>query len=240
MRNVYVVGTTRSCTGVTTNCLSSHPHVAGFFQHTQSYRRCRDVIESKYKEFPAGSRYAAFQIPGYTSNILKAWEVYKESPDGENFCVFMVRNPIDSAISVLQKNGGQWAMRNLADVKDADILKLTKQDDVFNAVMAIRAAELWAKEIMLLKSMVQKGVKVLPVSHELLIRRPKSQLMRVCEFLGLDWDLKMLCFPFDTGRITHCHLDHLTKNHVEMIITSTKTAREFLGTQEWGEEYILV
>jgi hypothetical protein len=142
--------------------------------------------------------------------------------------VFMVRDVRDTIASMraLQVSGGSWLDAHLKPTLQAK----RARDEAFACRYAEALAELgdpatsdlaaaafyWRYKVEALFDYLDRGFPVLPVRYEDLVTRPRVELPRVCEFLGVLWEPELL---------THSRLPHREVDDAGFAIGGTQSRR---------------
>lgn len=179
--------------------LGSHPGIHAFDEASSYASVQEDVYRTSKRE-----RYVALKMPIWTDYLVDS-EAYKQYHREEDLIVFMFRDvrAVVGSMKTLLTDKGPFIEGVLKTMEDAwlvdehrkfksncleeyDRIKQLPHSDVR------RAALFWKYKTSKYFEMEELGWKVLPVRYESLVQQPARSVEKLCRFIGVDWDDRML------------------------------------------------
>lgn len=215
----FIAGCQRSGTTLLRLVLESHPELE-CFDEVDGYR----ILATGVNQVRSAKPLVGFKIPRWTEQLLAPllWDYgLPERPSrfysGQKI-IFMVRNVKDTIASMLKLRTGTatWLETWGEPIIEQKIQKDPAFAHRYSRELHLRAestnrqvasgAFYWKYKNDAFFDLVHSGCPVLPVVYESLVCNPRSELERICSFLGIRWHAAMLEHPrlahrevFETG-----------------------------------------
>lgn len=213
----FIAGCQRSGTTMLRLALSSHSHVI-CFDEPLAYK----VLSGMPTTIPKRCSCVGFKVPRWTEQFISTrWsDIGLKEETNNNYrkepIIFIVRNILDTITSMYSLKSSQsnwlnvWGKRIILGKRSENefVLKYNEDLELIDSLndndeklMAI-AALYWKYKNDSLKTYINHGLPILPVSYEKLVRQPENELKRIVTFLKLKW----------SGKVLH----HNRNNHQEL------------------------
>jgi hypothetical protein len=210
---VLIVGSQRSGTTLMRLVLEAHPSFRCFDEKT-AYRILGGLLEA----LPSDRR-PVYKIPRYTEQLdAPPWSDFGAPPAvvtyGGQPVVFMVRDPLDAAASILRLRDGAWYDTWLGPILDARARRDPRFAERWSAdraraeagpsPRAAIAACYWVYKTEALERYRASGMPVFAVGYERLVSEPEPVLRALLAALGAPWDESVLLHH----RRAHAEVEH--------------------------------
>lgn len=217
----FISGCQRSGTTMLRLVLESHPSIQ-CFDEVEGY----DILTSQSKNeslnviFNDRAEFVGFKIPRFAEQLL--WAEFKDLDYGsfssfykDEKVIHIVRNPLDVVGSMMRLKtigGTSWLERYglsilQALIKNNNLDRAYKRryEDLERRGLPIHlvGALYWEIKNQSLFDLQEQGKSVHAVKYETFVESPKSGLLGMCKFLGVDWSDLLL----KHAELPHAELD---------------------------------